>query len=150
MPKVVKLPPHELIGHDTPLRLDVAAAIAFPGGAMTASGLLNEYMRGNLVVEKIANKYFTTLDAVAEMRKRCRQQASAPAPSTACPDEPPRPDSTCASDATDPPSGSSSTEAASLAQARLSMIAERLTTRSPRTLPKGASRNSAKVIRPTF
>jgi hypothetical protein len=37
MPKV--LPSREAITSDTPLRLAVAAEIAFPGGGMTASGL---------------------------------------------------------------------------------------------------------------
>jgi hypothetical protein len=35
-------PPRELIGPDTPLRLKVAAEVAFPDGTMTASGLRRE------------------------------------------------------------------------------------------------------------
>ena len=49
------------VGPDTPLRLERAAQIAFPGGAMTASGLRKERDRDRLVVEKIAGKEFTTL-----------------------------------------------------------------------------------------
>jgi hypothetical protein len=34
-----RLPPIETIGQNAPLRLGVAAALAFPGGTMTASGV---------------------------------------------------------------------------------------------------------------
>ena len=37
---LAKLPPREQITSDTPLRLGVAAAIGFPDGSMTASGLV--------------------------------------------------------------------------------------------------------------
>jgi len=36
------LPPRDAISPDTPLRLSVAAALAFPDGSMTASGLRRE------------------------------------------------------------------------------------------------------------
>jgi hypothetical protein len=49
------------IGDDTPLRLAEAAAIAFPTGSMTESGLRREAARGRLSVERIAGKDFTTL-----------------------------------------------------------------------------------------
>ena len=48
------------IGLDTPLRLDVAARVAFPGGGMTASGLRREAARGRLQIERIAGKDYTT------------------------------------------------------------------------------------------
>ena len=48
-----KLPPRHEIGPDTPLRLGVAAALAFPDGSMTASGLRREGARGRLVIERI-------------------------------------------------------------------------------------------------
>jgi hypothetical protein len=152
----IKLPPREEIAGDTPLRLDWAAALAFPGGTMTASGLEKEIARGNLVVEKIANKLFTTLDAVAEMRKRCKIAKPAasdlpPAPSSnECHNAPDRPGSICESETTAPPSGPSSTEDARSAHARLRTIGKKLTTRSPRTSAKGASRNSGKVIHGRF
>ncbi len=44
-----------------PLRLSVAAAIAFPDGSMSASGLRREAARGRLVIERIAGKDYTTL-----------------------------------------------------------------------------------------
>jgi hypothetical protein len=37
-----RLPPIETIGQNTPLRVGVAAALALPDGAMTASGLRDE------------------------------------------------------------------------------------------------------------
>jgi hypothetical protein len=60
------------ITDDTPLRLAVAAETAFPGGGMTASGLRKEAAKGRLVVERIAGKDYTTLGAIAKMRKLCQ------------------------------------------------------------------------------
>src|SRR5215471_14196980 len=68
----------EAIGDNDPLRLDVAAAVAFPDGSMTASGLRREAAKGRLAVERIAGKDFTTLQAIQEMRKRCRVNPKAP------------------------------------------------------------------------
>lgn len=62
---------------DTPLRLKVAAELAFPQGGMTASGLRREAARGTLVIERIAGKDYTTLQAIEEMRKLCRVQQKA-------------------------------------------------------------------------
>jgi hypothetical protein len=44
-----RLPSIESIGQDAPLRLGVAAALAFPDGTMTASGLRREAARRRLV-----------------------------------------------------------------------------------------------------
>ena len=41
-----------IFGHETPLRLDVAAKIAFPDGGMTAAGLRRKWKRGRLVIER--------------------------------------------------------------------------------------------------
>jgi hypothetical protein len=65
------------ITDETPLRLAVAAEVAFPGGGMTASGLRKEAGRGRLVIERIAGKDYTTLAAIAEMRRLCRIQPTA-------------------------------------------------------------------------
>jgi hypothetical protein len=54
----------------TPLRLDVAAAMAFPGGSMMASGLHREC--GRLVIERIAGNDYTTLWNIGLMRELCR------------------------------------------------------------------------------
>src|SRR5215475_5630752 len=72
-----KYPPREDIGHDQPLRLAVAAALAFPDGSMTASGLRREAARGRLVVERIAGKDYTTLANIERMRELCRVEAKA-------------------------------------------------------------------------
>ena len=66
------LPSRDEIKADTPLRLSVAAALAFPDGSMTASGLRRECARGRFVVERIAGKQFTTLTHIEEMRRLCR------------------------------------------------------------------------------
>jgi hypothetical protein len=71
--------PPQQIGPDTPLRLDVAARVAFPGGGMTASGLRREAARGRLTIERIAGKDFTTLAAITTMREKCRAQPPLPA-----------------------------------------------------------------------
>src|ERR1700722_12949269 len=57
---------------DTPLRLETAVKIAFPDGGMTVSGLRGERDRGNLRVEKVAGKEFTTLRNIEEMREKWR------------------------------------------------------------------------------
>jgi hypothetical protein len=66
------------IGPETPLRLDIAATVAYPDGSMTASGLRNEYKRGRLVIERTAGKDYTTLRAIAEMREKCRVKPKEP------------------------------------------------------------------------
>jgi hypothetical protein len=59
---------------DAPLRLAVAASLAFPDGSMTASGLRREAARGRLVIERIAGKDYTTLADIGRMREKCRNQ----------------------------------------------------------------------------
>lgn len=46
---------------DTPLRLSVAASIAFPDGSMSASGLRREAARGRLVIERIGGTDYRTV-----------------------------------------------------------------------------------------
>jgi hypothetical protein len=55
-----------------PLRLADAVRLCFPEGGMTKNGLMREARKGRLVIEKIANKIFTTPSAIEEMRKLCR------------------------------------------------------------------------------
>jgi len=57
---------------DTPLRLDVAARLAFPDGSMTATGLRRLGDKGLLTIERINRRDYTTLLAVKEMREKCR------------------------------------------------------------------------------
>src|SRR3974390_850411 len=63
-----------LIGPDTPLRLETAVQLAFPDGGLTVAGLRSERDKGHLVIETIANKEFTTLHNIEEMRKTCRDK----------------------------------------------------------------------------
>jgi hypothetical protein len=60
------------VSKDAPLKLDLAAQLAFPDGSMSASGLRREGAKGRLVIERIAGKDYTTLEAIEEMRKLCR------------------------------------------------------------------------------
>src|SRR5262245_12092596 len=71
---MVKTPtgPLAQIKADTPLRLAVAAKIAFPDGSITASALRRENHRGRLEVERIAGKDYTTLANIERMRQLCR------------------------------------------------------------------------------
>src|SRR6478752_10615440 len=66
------LPQRADIADDTPLRLDVAAALAYPDGSMTASGLRREAAKGRLAIERVAGKDYTTLRNIEEMRALCR------------------------------------------------------------------------------
>lgn len=63
---------------NTPLRLRRAAQLAFPDGSMKLAGLRREIARGRLSYEVIANKHYTTLADIDEMRKLCRVQAKGP------------------------------------------------------------------------
>jgi hypothetical protein len=60
---------------DHPLRLEDAIKYGFPYGGMTVSGLRREAARGRLIIERIANKDFTSLRNIEEMRKLCRVKA---------------------------------------------------------------------------
>jgi hypothetical protein len=70
-----KYPQRDDIGEDQPLRLALAAALAFPDGSMTSSGLRREAARGRLVIERIAGKDYTTLANIERMRELCRVEA---------------------------------------------------------------------------
>ena len=72
------IPKREDITRDTPLRLDVAAALAFPDGSIKLSSLRREAARGNLTVWRIANKFMTTLAEIEAMKEKCRVQRKAP------------------------------------------------------------------------
>jgi len=49
------MPARSEVGDNTPLRLAVAAVLAYPNGSMTASGLRREAARGRLVIERTAS-----------------------------------------------------------------------------------------------
>ena len=62
------------ITDETPLRLAEAAAIAFPDGSMSASGLRLEADRGRLVIYRVAGKNYTTLANIKRMIDRCPRE----------------------------------------------------------------------------
>jgi hypothetical protein len=66
------------VGPNTPLRLAVAASLAYPDGSMTASGLRREAKRGRLVIERTAGKDYTTLGHINRMRELCQLEAKDP------------------------------------------------------------------------
>jgi hypothetical protein len=121
------LPPRDQIADDTPLRLDVAAALAYPDGSMTASGLRKEAGRGRLEIERTAGKDYTTLAAIAEMRKLCRQNLKDRACGSA------KQDATSAAAQHTEPFGSSSTESIKRAQAAAATIVQELKSSSRHT-----------------
>lgn len=60
------------IDDDTPLRLELAARLAYPpGSGVTAATLRTQARKGHLAIERIAGKDFTTLRAIREMRASC-------------------------------------------------------------------------------
>src|ERR1700742_2813012 len=61
------------VAPDAPLRLSIAASLAYPDGSMTASGLRREAARGRLVIERTAGKDYTTLAENAKRRELCRK-----------------------------------------------------------------------------
>jgi hypothetical protein len=65
------------IGPTTPILLETAARLAFPDGAMTALILRRRAARGQLAIEKIGNRVYTTLAAIEEMRALCRSNPKA-------------------------------------------------------------------------
>jgi hypothetical protein len=66
-------PPRD-INPDSPIRLSIPAALAFPDGSLTASGLRRESARGHLLIERIAGKDYTTLANIEQMRELCRAE----------------------------------------------------------------------------
>lgn len=71
---LLHVPARSEVTDDTPLRLAVAATLAFPCGGMTASGLRRERDAGRLVTELVAGKEFTTLADIGCMRELCRRK----------------------------------------------------------------------------
>src|SRR3954471_5847813 len=118
MPQRLPLP--EQVKPNTPLRLSVVAALAFPDGSMTASGLRREGARGRLVIERVAGKDYTTLANIERMRELCRVEAREPGSSSAKSAE------TQSETSHTVPPGSSATESATLSQDALQRKLQRL------------------------
>lgn len=64
------------IDDDAPIRLQEACDRFF-GGRLTPAALRAEARKGNLTIERIANKDFVTPAAVRDMRARCQVVAAA-------------------------------------------------------------------------
>jgi hypothetical protein len=133
VPRNAALPNPDSIGDDTLLRLGVAAALEFPDGSMSASGLRREALHGRLKVWRIAGKDYTTRQSLKDMRERCvlsnPHDSSYVAPARAA-----------------KPSGLSKTESGKSAQALAKASAERLKSRSRNISSNTDSRPSATVI----
>src|SRR5215475_13458656 len=114
----------EIVGPDTPLRLEDAVRRAFPAGGITVSGLRKEAGRGRLEIEVIAGKQFTTLRAIERMRGLCRVTKEQDSGSNL---QPIRQKENSAA----PPIGSSETDRARSALAALKANATKLKESSP-------------------
>jgi hypothetical protein len=134
------VPPPGEVTPDAPLRLAIAAAIAYPDGSMTASGLRREAARGNLAIERTAGKDYTTLAAIREMREKCRLRPKGRASTSGASGATPQAKSP------DRPSTSSETVVISAARDAAEPIFAALRKRSPSTSEKGGSRRKALVI----
>lgn len=132
-------PTRDQVADTMPIRLSVAAELAFPDGSMGASGLRREAARGRLAVERIAGKDYTTLRAIEEMREKCRVQPKAPACGSAQHEETRRESSRT------PRHGSSLTVDDSIPLASALMIARGLKERSPSTSPENTRHRGATV-----
>ncbi len=99
---------------DEPIRLALAAKVGFPDGSMTVNGLRREFHKGNLAVEVIAGKHYTTLNDIKAMRVKCRENPKG------------RGCTGASRDRVDLDNGLSSMERLNAAQAAASMIAQRL------------------------
>lgn len=132
--------PDRTVTPDDPLRLDVAAAVAYPDGSMTASGLRKEHARGNLVIERVCGRYYTTLADIARMREKCRLVVKAQ--DSSC-----DPHAATAADASPilPPGESLMAEIRE-AQAIAQTTVEELSERSLRTSRKNTPRKKGNVI----
>ena len=69
------LPDRSEITDDTPLRLDTAARMAFPDGAVSKGALRSAAARRDLEHERLAGRIITTLRWVREWRERNRYPA---------------------------------------------------------------------------
>lgn len=144
MPRSVRLPERDQVTTDTPLRLDVAAALAFPGGGMTVSGLRKEAARGRLVIERIAGRDYTTLAAIGKMRGQCRVQPKGLASISCLPAE----TKPAASPA--PLDGSSETATVCTPQDALQAKLQKLIKPSPTTSAKRTGRRAGNVVSVKF
>jgi hypothetical protein len=109
---------------------------------MGVAGLRREAAKGHLVIETIAGKQFTTLNAIEEMRKQCRGNRRVQDFGSNQSAE--RRAASCASE----PLGLSVTDRTKLARSALEQTARGLSENSPNISPQNIShQNSATVTR---
>jgi hypothetical protein len=137
-----RVPELDKVKPDTPLRLDIAATLAYPDGSMTASGLRKEAGRGRLVVERVAGKDYTTLASIQRMRELCRVNPKVP-DSGSNPE-----DKTKTAQFGSEQFGSSATERASSARARLQKIARVPSKRCAIISPTNTNQTEPAVVVP--
>src|SRR5262249_32472467 len=136
------LPQLEKVKPDDPLRLDVAAALAYPDGSMTVSGLRREAAKGRLAIERVAGKDYTTLAAIEHMRALCRVPLKEPDSGSA-----PRNETPTARSASER-CGSSETDRAKSARAALRRIARAPSAPSGSTSPTNTSPTGGAAVIP--
>jgi hypothetical protein len=124
----------ENVSPTTPLRLSVAAALAFPDGSMSPSGLRREAARGRLEIERIAGKDYTTLAAIEHMRQLCRVEVKERGSGSAQLEE------IAGGESPIQPSGSSATGSISKAWAAAETILSELSECSPPISPENSSK----------
>lgn len=78
----IQIPARDAITDNTPLRLETAAALAFPDGSMTAVTLRRMIANGQLKAVKLAGRYYTTLAAIGEITTPCLVKPKARASSS--------------------------------------------------------------------
>ncbi len=66
------------VSADSSLRLSIAATVAFADGSMLAAEQRREFIRGRLLIERIADKDRTTLANIERIRELCRVDARGP------------------------------------------------------------------------
>ena len=137
-----RFPNPDQVKPDTPLRLEVAAALAYPDGSMTGSGLRKEAGKGRLVIERVAGKDYTTLADIERMRALCRVQQKAPASGFD------RINETETARSAGERCGSSETDRARSARAALHKIARAPSARSESTLPTNTAPTGPAAVIP--
>jgi len=93
------------------------------------------------VIERVAGKDYTTLEAITKMRELCRQNPKGPTSGSG------KPDATSEAGPPTKPSGSSSTDRIKRAQSVAGMIVRELKEHSPNTSIASTSRRQKKGVR---
>lgn len=129
--KPLAIPPN--VDASTPLRLEIAARLAFPDGSLSVAALRRLAADGLLTIIALRGKHFTTLADIEEMKSKCRVQAKGPASSYRKPK-------------TGNGSGSSATASAPSALDALRATAKVLKENLPPTSPQSTTHEQAEAV----